>query len=190
MACPFFPHPSLWDSASFLADEEARREVRNECKGDRSEKHSRGICQRRRHQDHSLSSDVLSRLSKPKVRAENGIKSLEKDTIPMWWDVQHDYMSLTTLLLGREGLGGVFEFAAEKVGWPSASASMQTKKAQNSVNIFSFREKKSPRRILSSLKGAWSLQKESVSPERSGSVISNSYLTCLSKTVWSTHSIS
>lgn len=85
MACPFFSHPSLWDLASFLADEEARREVRQECEGDRAEKQSRvqGICQRRRHRDHSLSSDVLSRLSKPKVRAENRIRCLEKDAIQM-----------------------------------------------------------------------------------------------------------
>lgn len=94
--------------------------MRHECEGDGSEKQSRvhGICQKHRQRNHSLPSDVLSRLSKPKVRAENRIKCLENDTIRMSRDAQHEYMSFTALVLGREGFGGggLFELTAEKVG--------------------------------------------------------------------------
>ena len=84
--------------------------------------------------------DVLSRVSKPKGRAENRIKYSglgDFENVMVWTPGIHIF---SNPFLGQERFGGVLECTAEEIDW---TLNMQEKKkSQNLVNVLLFDQKK------------------------------------------------
>ena len=121
--------------------------------------------------------DVLSRVSKPKGRAENRIKYSglgDFDNVMVWTPGIHIF---SNPFLGQERFGGVLECTAEEIDW---TLNMQEKKkSQNLVNVLLFdqKKKKLSRKNLKISKPSTVVRKICMPQKEAGSMVYNSYLT-------------
>ena len=121
--------------------------------------------------------DALSRLSKPKGRAENRIKYSglgDFENVMVWTPGIHVF---SNPFLGQERFGGVLECTAEEIDW---TLNMQgKKKSQNLVNVLLFdpKKKKKSWKNLKISKPSTVVREICMPQKEAGSMVYNSYLT-------------
>ena len=121
--------------------------------------------------------DVLSRVSKPKGRAENRIKYSglgDFENVMVWTPGIHIF---SNPFLGQERFGGVLECTAEEIDWTLNMQEKKISKFSKCAFIWPKKKKKLSRKNLKISKPSTVVRKICMPQKEAGSMVYNSYLT-------------